>query len=65
MRHGAVFFNEDRSAALAYRTRLGFAVVSGDPVGQPGRYRALIGDFATMCQRRGWQIMVLGCGQRR
>jgi lysylphosphatidylglycerol synthetase-like protein (DUF2156 family) len=61
----SLFFNEDRTAALAYRTLLGFAVVSGDPVGQPGKYRALIADFATMCQRRGWRIMVLGCGQRR
>ena len=60
----SLFSNHDRSAALAYRTLLGFAVVSGDPVGQPGKYRALIGDFATMCQRRGWRIIVLGCGQR-
>ena len=61
----SVFFNQDRSAALAYRTRLGFAVVSGDPIGRPGEYRALIADFAAMCQRRGWRIMVLGCGARR
>lgn len=61
----SVFFNEDRTAAIAYRTRLGFAVVSGDPVGRREEYRALIADFAAMCQRHGWRIMVLGCGQRR
>ncbi len=61
----SLFFNSDRTAALAYRTLLGFAVVSGDPIGEPGKYRALVGDFATMCQSRGWRIMVLSCGQHR
>ena len=61
----SLFVNDDRSAALAYRTRLGFAVVSGDPVGEPGRYRALVADFASMCQRLGWQIMVLSCAEHR
>jgi lysylphosphatidylglycerol synthetase-like protein (DUF2156 family) len=60
----SVFFNHDRSAALAYRTRLGFAVVSGDPVGEAVAYRALVADFAAMCRRRGWRIIVLGCGER-
>lgn len=61
----SLFFNEDRSAALAYRTQLGFAVVSGDPVGTPAAYRSLVRDFAAMCQHRGWRIIVLNCGARR
>ncbi|OYN74453.1 bifunctional lysylphosphatidylglycerol flippase/synthetase MprF [Mycolicibacterium sphagni] len=61
----SLLFTEDRTAALAYRARLGFAVVSGDPVGRPGAYRELVADFVAMCQRQGWRIMVLGCGQRR
>ncbi len=59
-----VFFSSDRSAALAYRARLGLAVVSGDPVGRPGAYRALVRDFAEMCAGRGWRIIVLNCGER-
>jgi lysylphosphatidylglycerol synthetase-like protein (DUF2156 family) len=59
-----VFFNGDLTAALAYRTRLGFAVVSGDPVGRTGAYRALVQDFAAMCASRGWRVIVLSCGER-
>jgi len=61
----SVFFSDDRTAVLTYRTRLGFAVVSGDPIGDSSRYRALVADFVTMCQCRGWQIMVLSCGAQR
>ncbi len=32
-------FNSDKSAAIAYRTRLGFAVVSGDPIATPPNLR--------------------------
>jgi lysylphosphatidylglycerol synthetase-like protein (DUF2156 family) len=58
------YFNGDRSAALAYRARFGLAVVSGDPIGRPGAYRELVGEFATMCAGRGWRIAVLNCSQR-
>lgn len=58
------FFNDDRSAALAYRTRLGFAVVSADPVGDPSVHGALVRDFAALCHRLGWRIMVLNCSER-
>ncbi len=58
-------FNADRSAAIAYRTRLGFAVVSGDPIGDDARFGALVADFAAMCHTRGWRIVVLGCSERR
>jgi lysylphosphatidylglycerol synthetase-like protein (DUF2156 family) len=58
-------FSADGLAALAYRTRLGYAVVSGDPIGDDARFPALIADFAAMCHARGWRIAVLGCSERR
>ncbi len=57
-------FNADKSAAIAYRTRLGFAVVSGDPIGDVTQFDDLVADFVRMCRSRGWQIIVLACGQR-
>ena len=58
-------FNADGTAAIAYRTRLGYAVVSGDPIGDDARFTALVADFAAMCHTRGWRIVVLGCSERR
>jgi lysylphosphatidylglycerol synthetase-like protein (DUF2156 family) len=58
-------FSADGTAAIGYRTRLGFAVVSGDPIGNEARFRALVADFAAMCHTRGWRIVVLGCSERR
>ncbi len=59
------FFGADGTAMLAYRTRAGFAVVSGDPIGDATRFPELVRDFAIMCQARGWRILVLGCSERR
>jgi lysylphosphatidylglycerol synthetase-like protein (DUF2156 family) len=58
-------FSADGTAAIAYRTRVGYAVVSGDPIGDENRFGELIADFASMCHTRGWRIVVLGCSQRR
>jgi lysylphosphatidylglycerol synthetase-like protein (DUF2156 family) len=58
-------FSADGRAALAYRTRIGYAVVSGDPVGNEAQFPQLVGDFAAMCHTRGWRIVVLACSQRR
>lgn len=57
-------FNADGSAAIAYRTRLGFAVVSGDPIGDVTQFEQLVNDFVLMCHTRGWRIIVLAAGQR-
>ena len=57
-------FNMDKTAAIAYRTRLGFAVVSGDPIGDVTQFDNLVVDFARMCRSRGWRIIVLACAQR-
>ncbi len=58
-------FTADGTAAIAYRARLGYAVVSGDPIGDDARFTRLVADFAAMCHSRGWRIVVLGCSERR
>jgi lysylphosphatidylglycerol synthetase-like protein (DUF2156 family) len=58
-------FTADGSAALAYRTRLGFAAVGGDPVGAQDKFPELVADFAAMCHAHGWRIAVVGCSERR
>jgi lysylphosphatidylglycerol synthetase-like protein (DUF2156 family) len=57
-------FSADGTAALAYRTRIGYAVVSGDPVGDREQFPGLVADFANMCHTRGWRIAVLACSER-
>jgi lysylphosphatidylglycerol synthetase-like protein (DUF2156 family) len=59
------YFTPDGAAAVAYRTRLGYAVVSGDPIGDETRFTELVSDFVAMCHAHGWRIVVLGCSQRR
>jgi lysylphosphatidylglycerol synthetase-like protein (DUF2156 family) len=58
-------FNAEGTAAIAYRTRMGYAVVSGDPIGDEDEFPALVGTFAALCHSRGWRIVVLGCSERR
>ncbi|SPM32275.1 Lysylphosphatidylglycerol synthetase, C-terminal domain, DUF2156 family [Mycobacterium rhizamassiliense] len=58
------YFNTNGDAAIAYRARLGFAVVSGDPIGAHNAFPKLASDFAAMCNSRGWRIIVLGCSER-
>ena len=57
-------FSADGTAALAYRTRIGYAVVSGDPLGDEARFAQLVADFASMCHTHGWRMVVLACGER-
>lgn len=59
------YFDPDRTAALAYRTRGGYAVVSGDPIGDEACFPELVANFAAMCRARGWRIVVLACSERR
>ena len=53
-------FSADGTAALAYRTRIGYAVVSGDPVGDEAQFPRLVADFAAMCHTHGWRIAGAG-----
>ena len=58
-------FSADGRAALSYRTRIGYAVVSGDPIGDEAQFPGLIADFAAHCHDHGWRIAVLACSERR
>jgi lysylphosphatidylglycerol synthetase-like protein (DUF2156 family) len=58
-------FTADGTAAIAYRTRIGYAVVTGDPIGDATRFGELVADFAAMCHTRGWRLMVVGCSAKR
>jgi lysylphosphatidylglycerol synthetase-like protein (DUF2156 family) len=58
-------FTADGTAALAYRTRLGYAAVGGDPIGAEAKFPELVADFAAMCHTHGWRIAVVGCSERR
>lgn len=58
-------FSADGTAALAYRTRIGYAVVAGDPIGDETQFPGLVADFAAMCHARGWRIVVVACSERR
>lgn len=58
-------FSADGAAALAYRTRIGYAVVSGDPIGDEAQFAQLVADFAAVCHTRGWRIVVLCCSEHR
>lgn len=46
-------FSAAGTAALAYRTRIGYAVVSGDPIGDEAQFPQLVADFAAMCHMHG------------
>ncbi|WP_246098126.1 bifunctional lysylphosphatidylglycerol flippase/synthetase MprF [Rhodococcus spelaei] len=59
------FFSADQSAVIGYHTRLGVAVVGGDPIGDPAHYPALVAQFQQFCRDRGWRIVVLGASEHR
>ena len=57
-------FSPDRRAAVAYRVKLGTAVASGDPVGEPSSYPDAVDAFVTHADEQGWRVAVLGAGPR-
>jgi len=50
----AYFFNQQKTAALAYGVRSGIALVVGDPVGDPKAFDALLHDFDIFCYTNDW-----------
>ncbi|GAA5069348.1 bifunctional lysylphosphatidylglycerol flippase/synthetase MprF [Nocardia callitridis] len=54
------YFNADSSAAIGYRTRFGFAVVAGDPIGDRSAFSDLLSEFSTFAINHGWRVAVLG-----
>jgi len=57
------FFDEDESAFVAYKVVGGVAIVSGDPIGPPDRFAALIGSFLEFGHSRGWRVAILGASE--
>ncbi|HET6818908.1 MAG TPA: phosphatidylglycerol lysyltransferase domain-containing protein [Mycobacteriales bacterium] len=57
-------FSPDRRAAVAYRVKLGTAIASGDPVGEPSSYPAAVEAFVAHADAQGWRVAVLGAGPR-
>jgi lysyl-tRNA synthetase class 2 len=58
------FFSESRRAFVAYRVVGGVAIVSGDPVGSPVDYEALLDGFIAFVRERDWRLAVLGASER-
>jgi len=57
------FFDEEERAFLAYRVVGGVAIVSGDPIGPPDRFRSLVGSFIGFAHVRGWRVAILGASE--
>ena len=57
------FFDEDESAFVAYKVVGGVAIVSGDPIGPPERFGALLGSFLEFTHSRGWRVAILGASE--
>jgi lysyl-tRNA synthetase class 2 len=56
------FFDEDRRAFIAYRAAGGFAVVSGDPIGDADAFDTVADGFLRHCHERAWRVSALGVG---
>lgn len=51
----AYFFSPNRDSALAYRTVRGVALVVGDPIGRPAKYKNLVAGFGEYCRVNDWE----------
>jgi lysyl-tRNA synthetase class 2 len=61
LRHDkSFFFSPTRRAFLAYRVLSGAALVSGDPVGDPTEFEALLAEFRRVAHAHGWRVAVVG-----
>lgn len=53
------FFSSDGRAMIAYCYRGGYALASGDPVGDPDSISLVVDEFLDMCAEHGWGVAVL------
>ena len=58
------FFSPDGDAFLAYTVVACVAVISGDPIGDPGAVETLLPAFHEFAHERDWRVAVLGAGER-
>jgi lysyl-tRNA synthetase class 2 len=61
-RDKSYYFDAERRAFIAYRAAGGFAVVSGDPIGDPDAFDEVTDGFLRYCQGRAWRVSALGVG---
>jgi lysyl-tRNA synthetase class 2 len=61
-RDKSYFFDAGRTAFIAYRAAGGFAVVSGDPIGDPHAFGEVADGFLRFCHSRAWRVSALGVG---
>ncbi len=62
-RDKSYFFSPTRRTFLAYRVVNGTALVSGDPIGDPGEYEELLAEFRRVARARAWRVAALGASQ--
>ncbi|MEV4701854.1 phosphatidylglycerol lysyltransferase domain-containing protein [Actinoplanes sp. NPDC049316] len=53
-------FSPDHRAVLGYRYVRGVGLASGDPVGDPDAFPAVVGRFLALCTHSGWRPAVVG-----
>ena len=53
------FFSSDGEAMIAYGYVRGYALVSGDPIGDPGSLGLVLDEFLAHCRRQGWRVAFL------
>ena len=58
------FFADSGSAVLAYRVVGGVAIVSGDPIGSPPEFGALVERFLEHAHRCDWRVAILGASEQ-
>jgi lysyl-tRNA synthetase, class II len=56
------YLDRERRSALCYTVVGGVALVSGDPLGPPERWRALVDGFLARADERGWVVAVIAAG---
>jgi lysyl-tRNA synthetase class 2 len=57
------FFNGDRTAFVGYRIEAGTMLLSGDPVGPPQSYAALLVEVRRFARSRGLKLATLGASE--
>jgi lysyl-tRNA synthetase class 2 len=53
------FFSSDGEAMIAYAYIRGYALVSGDPIGDPASIGLVLDEFLAHCRRQGWRVAFL------
>jgi lysyl-tRNA synthetase class 2 len=56
-------FSPTRRTFLAYRVVNGTALVSGDPIGEPGEVEDLLHEFRRIARASGWRVSALGTSE--